>query len=252
MPRNLILLLLYWVLCLLVVGTEFVYASMTQSFYGVEWGSSFALFLLYLLLIGIEVYTQIRPYKRKSKKNFYFHPKRVHKYQKLEMENMASKKDDATAFNSQDQEENEKLIKDETDELLKQHVYADFRANLLSRLTFQWFTAILQMGSKTPFQIEHLGKLPSIDTCQTNFDKMDAIWQQQKLKGKDSLTLWKTYFLTFSHNLYYTAFCKLSADFCNIVQPLLLSRLIQYVENVQAGKVQPINSDDISFNQFLR
>lgn len=260
--RPLIVVVLYWLLCFVVSIGEFVEAWMNDSFIGMKWITAFFLTCLYFVLVLLECYTQIWPYKRKLNRKYFTLPQR-NSYTKLEEDSNSIKLDTMSSDESLPaenerpkdyfEEPEENIPVQESNDFLKEYVFQEYRANLWSRFVFQWFSGILKIGNKTPFQLEHLGKLPTVDSCQLNHDRMDLIWEVEKLKRKDSWSLWRTYFRTFARNLCYCGLFKFLYDVMTTIQPLLLSSIISYVNTVQSPNFDGFQStDEITLTQFLR
>ncbi|KAK9474869.1 uncharacterized protein V1510DRAFT_410888 [Dipodascopsis tothii] len=124
------------------------------------------------------------------------------------------------------------------------------QANLFSRLTFVWITPLMKLGYDTYLTDEDLPALPKADStvnCRRTFERF---WNREKKKAKPSLSwaLIRGFGL-----LYFTGiFLKFCNDILAFTQPLLLRRLIIFINSYESDSPEPLSGGVIlAFGMFF-
>lgn len=102
----------------------------------------------------------------------------------------------------------------------------EWRANPCSRLTFWWVNGLIASGAKQPLQHEDLGDLDDCDLANNLTQKLETRIAQRKNKTQWSLV--KAYGLAFGRIMVYAGIGKLMGDLLGFLQPIALSRIINY------------------------
>ncbi|KAJ2160764.1 hypothetical protein GGF46_002010 [Coemansia sp. RSA 552] len=114
------------------------------------------------------------------------------------------------------------------------------QANIFSRVTFSWMTPLLEKGYAKPLEMDDtwvLGQKYRAEAATTAFQRH---WQAELRSGKPSLfratvrTYWRAWALG---SLY-----KLIKDLVAFLNPILLSRLIGFVERYNTPEAEPIEN----------
>ncbi|XP_051156850.1 ATP-binding cassette sub-family C member Sur-like isoform X2 [Leptopilina boulardi] len=108
--------------------------------------------------------------------------------------------------------------------------YEHASSTFLSKITFHWVISLLARGNHTTLDFRDLGKLPEEESSKILFEKFQNIYKNEKeLKGKDKLSLWICYWKHVWLPFTIGGLLKLLGDVSNLVGPIAISKMIDYV-----------------------
>jgi len=124
------------------------------------------------------------------------------------------------------------------------------RANIFSRLTFNWMTPMMKYGYKEFLTQDDLWNLSKRDTTSSTFDAFDKAWGQELEKKKPSL--WIAMFRAFGRPYFLGGVIKIGSDSLAFVQPQLLRLLIAFVDSYRPGNERqpPVKGAAIALAMF--
>lgn len=111
-------------------------------------------------------------------------------------------------------------------------------SSIISKITINWLTPLLKIGSKRPLQKEDLPPLDSNFTSQILLNSL-----MESLKNEDQHSLFKSYFKVFGSKFIIAGILKLLGDICGISTVLVLGRIISFMK-------MPKTDLNINFNFY--
>lgn len=103
--------------------------------------------------------------------------------------------------------------------------------NFLSKVTFWWLNGFLVDGYKTPYEQEHLGKLPKDIQVESVYKKFKAVFDDELEKCQKNgkkLNFHKVYLRVFWKNLCLAGFLRFFGDIIQFVGPWCIELIINY------------------------
>lgn len=107
-----------------------------------------------------------------------------------------------------------------------------------STITFAWLEELLKRGNEKPLEKEDLLPLPASDTSEEIFSRFSVVWNelrtnhiQEKPKKETGRLLMKTFAYAFGKPFVAAGILKLIHDSSLFMGPLLLNKLIRYLNN---------------------
>ncbi|KAK7208586.1 P-loop containing nucleoside triphosphate hydrolase protein [Myxozyma melibiosi] len=114
------------------------------------------------------------------------------------------------------------------------------RANLFSRLTFEWMTPMMKLGYETYLTEEDLPGLAKGDKtaeCRVSFERY---WDRQKASKNPSMV--RALIRAFGSSYFIAMLFKMATDILAFSQPRLLRRLILFINSYNEGTPDPFTS----------
>ncbi|KAJ1916544.1 hypothetical protein H4219_003711 [Mycoemilia scoparia] len=199
-------LLLYW-LTSIIVGILVLYTSAgtgARERHPADWVLQIILIVLYAAAFVLEVMP------RKSSGSYYL---------------LADNEDDSAAWDNS-------------------NISPEDEANIFSKLTFSWMSPLLSIGYKRPITADDLWPLPKNYLPYMVADQFDDAWNQEikraEAKGGKSPSLLWAMAKTFGVQFGFAGFLKACQDVLQFTQPILLSRLINFVSSYSTENPQPM------------
>ena len=109
-----------------------------------------------------------------------------------------------------------------------QEVWPEQQVNLISRLTYSWFTELLLLGYFQPLQHQHFWQMFKTDSANFTRLKFNQSW------SKHYPSLLSALHHAFGWSLYFAALPKFIYDCLQFVGPVLLSAIINYLDDPEA------------------
>ncbi|KAJ1679682.1 hypothetical protein EV182_001553, partial [Spiromyces aspiralis] len=202
------ILLLYWLVSL-IVGLSILYTSTVtgaRHAQPVEWHLQVALLILQVLVFGLELA-----------------PRRMPNYYLLTNSNNASVDLDILDVAPED------------------------KANIFSKLTFSWMSPLLHLGYQRPLAASDLWSLPRMYQPYRVADDFNSDWHRRLQQAAESSppkspSLFWSLSKTFGPQFMFAGLLKVCQDVLQFIQPVLLSRLIEFASSQSTDSPQPITN----------
>ncbi|KAI8877119.1 multi drug resistance-associated protein MRP [Backusella circina FSU 941] len=123
--------------------------------------------------------------------------------------------------------------------LLEEDEYAspEEKANVFSRLTFQWLTPLMQLGYRKPLVMDDLWNLKKDDQCTVISEQFQKHWQIELQKKNPSLLRAMVYTLGAPYLL--AALFRALVDMIQFAQPWFLKQLMNWVQSYGTDAPEP-------------
>ncbi|RXG69037.1 hypothetical protein Avbf_02997, partial [Armadillidium vulgare] len=108
--------------------------------------------------------------------------------------------------------------------------------SFLSKYTYSWYVKILRRGWQRPLEFMDLGRNrnPHPQCQQTIGRPTNAILLWNNPEGENP-SLWRVLFMTYRKRLFYAGLWKLFGDVLNVVGPVVILPIVNYVRQIQEG-----------------
>ncbi|KAG8684180.1 hypothetical protein FRC11_012505, partial [Ceratobasidium sp. 423] len=110
------------------------------------------------------------------------------------------------------------------------------RANVYSRLTFDWMTPLMKLGYSRFISEKDMSALSPTDTAHSLSDQLQNQWSRQLQSNNPSL--WGALARAYGGPYAIAALIKIVRDFLSFAEPQLLRFLLAFIAQYQAGKTE--------------
>jgi ABC-type multidrug transport system fused ATPase/permease subunit len=116
-----------------------------------------------------------------------------------------------------------------------EHPWPEENASILSKITFNWMTKLIQLGYERPLQNDDLYMCSSTDDSLVLLEQFDQVWQKDIQKGKANPNLLSVTLRIFWKQLVFGGILGFAFVALTLVQPILLWLAIGYLENEEGS-----------------
>jgi ATP-binding cassette, subfamily C (CFTR/MRP), member 1 len=116
----------------------------------------------------------------------------------------------------------------------------DEKANILSRLTYWYFTKMLKAGSQHTLSEEDLYPLGTRSTAEHLSAKFKTGWSKQLEKGRERPSIYKALWAVSGGQLTTSSICAFIGYELNVISPLVMRAIITWITMKYNGQDPPL------------